>query len=414
MRISNTEQVKGAGPGVHRVTDTKGLYLKVNESGDAGSWFYRYRLAGRRRELGLGSRGLGHARAKARIAAQEAAALVRKGVDPVDDRKRERAENLAKTKAQPEPTFRQMAETFLKIHGGDWKGRYARTMWRRLFELHIFPTIGDLTLKEIKIPHITAIMQRAKDAGAPKTAYRARMRIEQVLNHAIALSGKAIANPASGKLHPKPPKGDRPHFKAVELDDAPAVFRELKAQAAAHAGSLTGAALNAWLLMVLTASRPSEALGARWGEIDPVKGLWVRPGLRMKSGRAHTVPLSPAALEVLETQARVRTGDMVFPGRGGGLMSYDTFTSSPAKVGVDAANAHGWRSVFRDWCGEIGDVERDLAEFALAHSLGPVEAAYRKRTAVEKRRAVMARYAEWLDDGAAKVVSFPRKASSPQ
>ena len=130
MRISNTEQVKGAGPGVHRVTDTKGLYLKVNESGDAGSWFFRYRLAGRRREFGLGSRGvvpLG----KARVAAQEAAALVRKGIDPVDDRKRERAENLAKTKAQPEPTFKQMAETFLKIHGGDWKGRYARTMWRR-------------------------------------------------------------------------------------------------------------------------------------------------------------------------------------------------------------------------------------------------------------------------------------------
>jgi integrase len=409
MGISNTEQVKGAGPGVHRVTDTKGLYLKVNEGGDAGSWFFRYRLAGRRREFGLGSRGV-VTLGKARVAAQEAAALVRKGIDPVDDRKRERAENLAKTKAQPEPTFKQMAETFLKIHGGDWKGRYARTMWRRLFEIHIFPTIGDLTLKEIKIPHITAIMQRAKHAGAPMTAHRARMRTEQVLNHAIALSGKAIANPASGKLHPKPPKVERPHFKAVELDDAPAVFRELKAQAAAHEGSLTGTALNAWLLTILTAARPSEALGTRWSEIDLAKGLWVRPPGRMKSGRPHTVPLSPAALEVLEAQARVCTGDMVFPGRSGGLMAYDTFTSSPAKVGVDAANPHGWRSVFRDWAGEYGDVECDLAEFALAHSLGKVEAAYRKRSAVEKRRGVMAKYSEWLGEvGAAKAVAFRDK-----
>lgn len=114
--------------------------------------------------------------------------------------------------------------------------------------------------------------------------------------------------------------------------------------------------------------------------------------------------------------SRARTGDMVFPGRGGSLMSYDTFTSSPAMVGVDAANAHGWHSVFRDWAGEYGDVERDLAEFALAHSLGAVQAAYRKRTAVEKQLEVMAKYSAWLaDDGAAKVVAFPtsKKARRP-
>jgi integrase len=101
---------------------------------------------------------------------------------------------------------------------------------------------------------------------------------------------------------------------------------------------------------------------ARFGQ-----GLVGSSGREDESGRAHTVPLSPAALEVVEAQARARTGDMVFPGRGGGLMSYDTFTSSRAGVGVDAANAHGWRSVFRDWAGEYGDVERDLAEFVLAH-----------------------------------------------
>ena len=63
--------------------------------------------------------------------------------------------------------------------------------------------------------------------------------------------------------------------------------------------------------------------------------------------------------------------------------------------------------MFRDWCGDIGDIERDLAEAALAHSLGSTEASYHRRTAVERRRSVMTQYAEWLNgDGVAKVIAL--------
>jgi integrase len=131
----------------------------------------------------------------------------------------------------------------------------------------------------------------------------------------------------------------------------------------------------------------------------------------MKSAREHVVPLSTTALAVLKRRACVRTGDAIFPGRSGLPLSYNSFAQAPAKAGIDAACPHGWRSVFRDWAGDIGEIARDLAEAALAHSLGATEGAYRRLTAVDRRRAVMETYARWLNDGNAKVVAFPpRKA----
>ena len=101
-------------------------------------------------------------------------------------------------------------------------------------------------------------------------------------------------------------------------------------------------------------------------------------------------------------------GDAVFPGRSGSPLSYASFATAPAKAGIDACTPHGWRSCFRDWCGDIGDVPRDLAEAALAHSLNATEGAYRRMTAVERRREVMTRYADWLNDERGKILAFPR------
>lgn len=407
MPIFKQDDAERAGPGVHSVGDVTGLYLKVGGNG-AASWFYRYRLGGKRREMGLGS--LKRLKlAEATRAAKKADFLRDDGIDPISERKRTRAENLAKDHPQgPTANFKRMAEQFLQVHGAEWRHKYARQAWLGLMQIYVYPVIGDLRLEQIRISHITEIMTRAREAKFPKTAHRARMRVEQVLNYAIAQSGNhLLVNPASGKLHPKPPNGERPHFRSVVFKAAPEVFQALDVLAAQHAGSLTGSALNAWLFMILCSSRPSEALGARWSEIDQYEKLWTLPGARMKSGKSHIVPLSSPALSVLQRQRTVATGDMVFPGRGGSLMSYDTFTRAPANAGLDAASPHGWRSVFRRWAGNVADdVPRDLAEAALAHSLGSVEGSYwhGEDRAVERRRKVMAQYAEWL--GAAKVVSI--------
>jgi integrase len=214
-------------------------------------------------------------------------------------------------------------------------------------------------------------------------------------------------HPAAGKLiaaaHPSKRKGERPHYRAVKIDDAQEVFRALKAE--------EGSAFAAWLFTVLTAARPSEALEARWAEIDFDRGLWTLPPERMKSAKQHVVPLSTAALAVLDRQQRVRTGDAVFPGRSGSPLSYASFATAPAtKAGIDACTPHSWRSVFRDWAGDIGRVDRDLTEASLAHSLGAVEAAYRRQSAIEARRPAMEEYSKWLMSESADVVAFPKRA----
>ena len=128
LKISTKLQAVNAPPGIHRVTDTVGLYLRVGEGPEVpASWFYRYRLGDKRREMGLGScKAVGLA--EARDAARDAAGLVRKGIDPIDDRRRVKAENLAKSQVKQAVPFKQMAADYLKAHGADWKHKYARTI----------------------------------------------------------------------------------------------------------------------------------------------------------------------------------------------------------------------------------------------------------------------------------------------
>ena len=261
-----------------------------------------------------------------------------------------------------------------RTHGASWKHRYAKAGWWNPLAKFAFPIIGGLSLDEIEISHITAIMLRAEGAGPPDPARRVRSRIELVLNAAIAqgLRTATLINSAGGKLiaaaYPSKRQKERPHYRAVRIDDA---------------------------------------LEARWAEGDFDRRLWALPPEKMKSAKQHVVPLSTAALAVLDRQQRVRTSNAVFPGRSGSPLSYASFATAPAKAGIDACTPHGWRSCFRDWCRDIGDVARDLAETALAHSLNATEGAYRRITAVERRREVMTRYADWLNDERGKVLAFP-------
>jgi hypothetical protein len=243
--ISAALQAANAPVGVHKIAGVAGLYLKVGEAG-AGSYFYRYRLGDRRREIGLGSRDK-VSLADACKAAKAWAVLRDEGHDPIETRRRERADNLAKSRAQHPITFEQMAGTYLRAHGASWKHRYAKASWWNPLAKFAFPIIGGLSLDEIEISHITAIMLRAERAGAPDTARRVRSRIELVLNAAIAqgLRTATSINPAGGKLiaaaHPSKRKGDWPHHRAVKIDDAQEVFRALKAEE----GSAFGAPLTA-------------------------------------------------------------------------------------------------------------------------------------------------------------------------
>ena len=158
-----------------------------------------------------------------------------------------------------------------------------------------------------------------------------------------------------------------------------------------------------------------EALHAQWPEIDLDRRLWTIPAARTKSLREHVVPLSGVAIEVFERRLKARTGESgasCLPVRpAGSPINYSTFVRGLKAMGIDAGTPHSWRSIFRDWCGDVARIDRDFAEAALAHSLGATEASYRRQTAVEARRGPMEAYAKWLSgDAGADVIAFPARA----
>jgi integrase len=140
-------------------------------------------------------------------------------------------------------------------------------------------------------------------------------------------------------------------------------------------------------------------LGARWDEINMAAKVWTIPAGRMKAGREHRVPLSGRAIEILEKLNETRWSDLVFPGRRRGRPLSNPSLARLCRAG---ATVHGFRSAFRDWCGEETSFPREIAEQALAHSTGgAVEQAYRRGDALEKRRALMEAWAQFCEPGAA-------------
>jgi integrase len=224
---------------------------------------------------------------------------------------------------------------------------------------------------------------------------------------ALGQRSAELGNPASAKLvkavRPTA-KGADDHFRRISLHDAPAIFRQLRE----HAEGSTAFAAGVWT--IAAAARPGEeALKAQWSEIDLEKKLWTVPAARMKgvkgAGKEHVVPLSSLALEVLEWQAKRRTGDAVFPGLSCSPLSYTAFSRAPAKASIDAGSPHSWRSIWRDWAEDIGGLAPQTAEAALAHSLGKVQRAYRRETGVPARAVAMQRYADWLEGKTTAVVA---------
>jgi integrase len=419
MLIKNDLQVKTAPAGLHRVDGVTGLYLKKGVEG--GSWIYRYRTGeGKRPEMGLGSIG-DIALARARKLVIEFAAQKIRGKDPAAARRRERAEAEAREKENAKRiTFAEAAEDYADRRAAEgaadrWRHRWARTNWLGPLKRYAYPVIGDLVLDDIKLPHVTAVLDAAAKVrrdgqeATGATAKLLRQKIEIILDDAVRRGRRdpELRNPADAGLHRGVGrrKGERAHYRRLELDQARSAFQAILK------GAQNSVALPAWIFMALTAARPTEAREAKWSEIDLGEKSWTIPKSRTKSGRPHVVPLSALALQMLERQVLVRRSDAIFPGRDALSISKGTLADAPMRdLGVDAGTPHSWRSVFRDACGDRLRVDRDLAEAALSHTLGPVEGAYRRETAIEARRPVMEAYAQWLVGEGANVIAFPARA----
>jgi integrase len=230
----------------------------------------------------------------------------------------------------------------------------------------------------------------------PETASRLRGRIEKVLDAAKAKGFREGENPAHWRGHldhllSRPSKLTRGHHAAMPYDEVAAFVADLRGREASAALALE--------LCILTAARSGEILGMRWDEIDLNKKIWTVPAHRMKAGREHRVPLSERATTILIALSEGRSGDYVFPGqRRDKPLSNMAMEMMLRRMKVENATVHGFRSSFRDWCGNETGYPRELIETALAHVIGDkAEQAYRRSDALEKRRNLMEAWADYCE-----------------
>lgn len=389
-------EIKNAKAGMH--ADGGGLYLRVSASGSA-SWSFRYQIAGRRREMGIGSASVVPA-TEARAEAAKLKDSVKRGKDPLEKRIAEQNEaKLAEQSRVRETemrsaTFRVATERHLAMNESGWRNAKHRQQWANTLTAYAFPTIGDLPVQEITAQHVIDVLAPIW-ATVPETASRVRMRIEAVLNSAKVMGWRSGENPAiwRGNLDAVLPKRSKVrtvrHHPALDWRDATLFMSDLR--------KCDGFSAKALEFLILTAARSGEVRNARWGEIDFDLKLWVIPARRMKAGREHRVPLSQDSLSLLTALPRFVGTDLIFPGLKSRPLSDMSLSAVLKRMGRTGITVHGFRSTFRDWAAEDTMHERDAVEQALAHTIeNRVEAAYRRGDLLPKRKALMDDWAEWV------------------
>jgi integrase len=386
-RLSATKVKNGKTPG--RYSDGDSLYLLVrDQSGKlTKSWVFRWRDrgTGTLRDMGLGpfpAVSLQAARSEALACRGHVAA----GRDPKRERDRLRAELLAQQGHIP--TFDACSETYIAAHAPGWKNAKHAAQWRATLTQYATPVIGKLPVNLVTSHHVLHILTPIWQTKT-ETASRVRGRIESVLDWAASPSRRYREgeNPARWRGHldkelVKPARVKKVrHHKALPYGEMHDFTEALKPQ--------KGAAARCLELTILTAVRTSEAIGARWAEIDVDAAVWTIPGERIKGKKEHRVPLSAAALAVLEAQ-RGHDETFVFPGAAAGSHLSNMAMLELLKGMQKAFTVHGFRSSFRDWAAETTNFPREVCEMALAHTLrDKTEAAYRRGDLFEKRRKLM-------------------------
>lgn len=383
-----------------------GLHLQLT-SGEGRSWVLRYSLpGGRRRSIGLGAYPE-VALADARQAAREAKDLIKQGIDPLRHREERRRALKAETNRM---TFADAIDGWDREHPHRFTSAKHRATWlasvRNLAALQRMPV--DTITREDVWQALEPITKTAAD-----TANRIRGRVEAVLNYAEDENQLTGPNPATGgwvkrKLKAKTAGIKKGHRPALAVEDALRWFEAVQDR--------EGIGSRALEFLALTGVRSGEVRGAIWDEVDFDAARWSIPAERMKMKRAHIVPLSSDALQLLQDLPRL--GDYIFTAPRGGMLSDMTLSAGMRRIhdddglgfvdpeSGDRAVPHGLRSTFRMWAGQRG-YNREHAELALAHQIGnAVEQAYQRDSYVEQRRPMMQAWADYLQAREAKAVKL--------
>lgn len=369
-------------PGRHAVGVIPGLLIVVKDTG-AKSWILRTVIGEKRRNIGLGGYPeitLAQAREKARNTKK----IIEQGIDPIEERQTRR---IALIKSQGcKMTFAEAARLCHDKKTPEFKSEKHARDWISSVNRYANPVLGSLSVNEIELPNILKVLEPIWQEKT-ETATRLRQRLEHILNWATVSGHRKGDNPArwSGHLDavlPKPSKvHKKKHHAALPWQEIGAFMAKLKKK--------QGMAARALEWIILTACRSGEVRFATWDEIDMENRAWTIPADRMKAGKEHKIPLTDDAVKLLEALPRFQESNYIFPAARGGALS-DMAVSMVCRRMKIKAVPHGFRSTFRDWCAENTNFPREVAEMALAHTVGnAVEAAYRRGDLFIKRRKLM-------------------------
>ena len=369
---------------VGRHSDGGGLYLRVRQNGSK-AWIFMNRKNSKVTELGLGAVNdisLLEARETARNLRKRALAGLPL-IEVVADQ-------------EVTPTFLEVTEIVLKSKDAMWKNDKTRVQWHMTLKVYAKP-LHHMLVTDIKTPHVLRILEPMW-LSKHETASRLRGRIEAVMDYAKAMGWRSGENPAlwRGNLILLLPQYSKTknikHHPALDVEKVPAFMKSLRGREAIVARLLE--------FIILTAARSGEARYSTWDEIDFEKRLWTISAERMKMSKAHSVPLSDRVYAMLGELYSFRRGELIFQHpQNGQEFSINATRALLLRMSDERLSTHGFRSTFRDWAGDRTLHQRETIEAALAHSIKDrAEAAYRRSTAIEKRRILMQDWADYCND----------------
>jgi len=381
--------VENLGAGRHG--DGNGLYLVVDPSG-ARRWIVRVVVKGKRNRQGGPLRtdfGLGGAEIvtlhQARERALEYRRMAKQGLNP-------------RLCGQLEiPTFAEISQQVHLERLPTWKNIKHGQQWINTLSQYAFPKIGQMPVDAIGQPEVLMCLSPIWTAKH-ETAKRLAQRIKAVLDVAKSKGFRQGENPVTAikdaAVLPRV-KSKPKHHAAMAFRDVPAFYAELRTRNAVAAKAL--------MFTCLTGMRTGEVLGARWEEIDLEAKVWNAPAERMKSGLAHRVPLTGQMIEILN-DVKPLESDYIFEGqKRNHPLSNMAMLMLLRRMGVESVTVHGFRSTFRDWASEIAQAPWEVMEMSLAHKVGnDVERAYARSDLLERRRELMASWAEFVTESNSK------------
>lgn len=364
-----------------RYADGGGLYLVVDPSGSK-RWLLRVVVHGRRRDIGVGGLSvvpLSEARERAVVLRK----VARQGGDPL---------SIVREGKRVVPTFKAAAEQVHAEREMAWRNPKHAAQWISTLREYAFPTIGDYRIDSVDTPAILRVLAPIW-LTKKETAKRVRQRIGVVLDWAKASGYRHGDNPIAGVAKGLPSQ-TRPinHHAALPYAEVPAFVRRLHETSS---GLMTKLAFE---FLIVTAGRTSEILLARRPEVDLGQRVWTVPADRMKTKKAHRVPLCDRAAEIInQAFSLVEDSAYVFPSdKPEKPLSNMVFLKMIGRMQVKTT-AHGFRSSFRDWASETTSFPNEVAEMALAHTVEKkVEAAYRRGDLLDKRRDLMSAWGDFV------------------